>query len=227
MLPVLDGIDFVVNPGEILSVVGKSGCGKTTLLNILSGLLEPTEGWVSHAGTLGYVSQKDLLLPWRNIIENILLPLEIRHSLDATSVLRARELLRQFGLETFAAAYPHEISGGMRQKVSLIRSFMQDPKIFLLDEPFSAIDSNARMQMAQLFRDYVLSSGKSAVFVTHNIEEAISVGDMVMVLGSRPARILYQAAVHVPEVDRKPTLIRKTAVFDEIFEQIWTIMSTP
>ena len=131
MLPVLDGIDFVVNPGEILSVVGKSGCGKTTLLNILSGLLEPTEGWVSHAGTLGYVSQKDLLLPWRNIIENILLPLEIRHSLDATSVLRARELLRQFGLETFAAAYPHEISGGMRQKVSLIRSFMQDPKIFL------------------------------------------------------------------------------------------------
>lgn len=224
-LPVLEDISFELDKKEIISIVGKTGCGKTTLLNIICGLLKPNEGKVFVDGNLGYVPQNDLLLPWRNILENILLPVEIKKSFDEEIISQSKNFLRRFDLKEFANSYPSEISGGMRQKVSLIRTFIQNPDIVLLDEPFSAIDFNSRLQLVEQLRDYILSSGKSAIFVTHNIEEAISISDKIIVLGSRPAKILYQEKINIPEENRKPADIRKTKEFDDLFEKIWKIMS--
>lgn len=224
-LSVLEDISFELDKKEIISIVGKTGCGKTTLLNIICGLLEPNEGKVFVDGDLGYVPQNDLLFPWRNILENILLPVEIKKSFDEEIIYQSKFLLRRFELKEFANSYPSEISGGMRQKVSLIRTFIQNPDMILLDEPFSAIDFNSRLQLVEQLRDYILSSGKSAIFVTHNIEEAISISDRIIVLGSRPAKILYQKKINIPEEKRKPADIRKTKEFDDLFGKIWKIMS--
>lgn len=224
-LPVLEDISFELDKKEIISIVGKTGCGKTTLLNIVCGLLKPDEGRVFVDGILGYVPQKDLLLPWRNILENILLPVEIKRTFDEEIISQSKNFLKQFELKEFGNSYPSEISGGMRQKVSLIRTFIQNPDIILLDEPFSAIDFNSRLQLVEQLRNYILSSGKSAIFVTHNIEEAISICDRIIVLGSRPTKILYQEKINIPEENRKPADIRKTKEFDDLFEKIWGIMS--
>jgi len=223
--PVLKSVSFELDKKEIISIVGKTGCGKTTLLNIICGLLNPNDGRVFVDGNIGYVPQKDLLLPWRNIIENILLSVEIKKNFNKEIISQSRKFLKQFDLKEFANSYPDEISGGMRQKVSLIRTFIQNPDIVLLDEPFSAIDFNSRLQLVEQLRNYILSSGKSAIFVTHNIEEAISISDRIIVLGSRPAKILYQEKINIAEENRKPADIRKTKEFDDLFGKIWGIMS--
>jgi len=152
-LPVLEDISFELDKKEIISIVGKTGCGKTTLLNIVCGLLKPDEGRVFVDGILGYVPQKDLLLPWRNILENILLPVEIKRTFDEEIISQSKNFLKQFELKEFGNSYPSEISGGMRQKVSLIRTFIQNPDIILLDEPFSAIDFNSRLQLVEQLRN--------------------------------------------------------------------------
>lgn len=221
LVPILGNISFELGKKEVISIVGKTGCGKTTLLNIISGLLKPTSGQISIKGRIGYVLQRDLLLPWRTVLENILLPAEINHLVDEKCVSLAKEYLKEFGLERHINSYPDEISGGMRQKVSLIRTFVQNPDIILLDEPFSAIDFHSRLELVERFRKYILQTGKSAIFVTHNIEEAISISDRVIVLGSKPARIIYQEKVNITEDKRNLSDVRATQEFNDLFKKIW------
>lgn len=225
-LPVLKEISLTLQKGEILCILGKSGCGKTTLLNIISGLEKPTAGNVARHGSLGYVPQKDLLLPWRTVMENILLPKEVQQSLTEESVRKAKALLRDLDLERFGQAYPNEISGGMRQKVSVIRTLLQDPSIVLFDEAFSAIDFNSRLMLGKRIRSYIIENKKSAIFVTHNIEEAISIGDRILVVSERPARIVEQIEVNIKESHRDPVRVRKTTRFQRLFARIWRLMRT-
>lgn len=225
-LSVLENISLDVKAGEILAIVGRSGSGKTTLLNIISGLEQITTGKISVEGSVGYVPQKDLLLPWRTVIENILLPIETQKGNIKTSVIKARDLLQKNGLAQFERSYPSEISGGMRQKVSLIRTLLQDSDIVLFDEPFSAIDFDARLQLVKQIRSYIISSQKVAIFVTHNIEEAIAVSDKLVVFSERPANIIFQTNIYIPDEYRDPVNVRKSADFQELFEQIWRLMST-
>jgi len=224
-LSVLDNISLDVKSGEILAIVGRSGSGKSTLLNIISGLEKATTGQVSVHGSVGYVPQKDLLLPWRTVVGNILLPAEIKKANLKTSVIKARDLLRKNGLGDFEKSYPSEISGGMRQKVSLIRTLLQDSDIVLFDEPFSAIDFDARLQLVKEVRSYIVSAQKVGVFVTHNFEEAIAVSDKIVVFSERPAKIIYQTEINIPDEYRDPINVRKSKDFQELFERIWKLIS--
>lgn len=224
-LQVLDSISFEVKAGKVLGIVDSSGSGKSTLLNIISDLEQPTGGEVSVTGSIGYVPQKDLLLPWRTLIANILLPAEIRESDLKAATTKARELLKTNNLSQFERSYPSEISGGMRQKISLIRTLLQDSDIVLFDEPFSAIDFDARLQLVKRARSYIVSAQKAAIFVTHNIEEAIAVSDKLIVFGDRPAKIIYQTDIDIPDEYRDPVNVRKSKDFQELFERIWKLMS--
>lgn len=222
---VLENISLDVKAGEILAIVGRSGSGKTTLLNIISGLEKTTTGEISVQGSVGYVPQKDLLLPWRTLIGNILLPAEIQKRNLKTSVIKARDLLQKNGLAQFEKSYPAEISGGMKQKVSLIRTLLQDSDIVLFDEPFSAIDFDARLQLVKEIRSYIVSAQKVAIFVTHNIEEAIAVSDKLVVFSERPAKVIYRTNITIPDEYRDPVNVRKSKDFQELFERIWKLMS--
>lgn len=221
---VLQDISFDVETGKILAIVGKSGIGKTTLLNIVSGLEQADLGSVESRGSIGYMPQKDLLLPWRTTIANVLLPIEIQKGDLWAATLRARQFFQKHGLSHFENAYPSEISGGMRQKISLMRVFLQDPDTILFDEPFSAIDADARLQLVKDVRLYITSSRKSAIFVTHNIEEAIAVSDKLIVLGEQPATIIYQTDIVIPDEYRDPVSVRKSDGFQDLFERIWELI---
>lgn len=225
VLSVLENISLDVKAGEILAIVGRSGSGKTTLLNIISSLEKTTTGEISAHGSVGYVPQKDLLLPWRTLIGNILLPAEIQKRNLKTSVIKARDLLQKNGLAQFEKSYPSEISGGMRQKVSLMRTLVQDSDIVLFDEPFSAIDFDARLQLVKEIRSYIVSAQKVAIFVTHNIEEAIAISDKLVVFSERPAKIVYQTDINIHDEYRDPVNVRKSKDFQELFERIWKLMS--
>jgi len=223
-LLVLKNISLNVEAGQILAIIGKSGSGKTTLLNIISGLEESTAGKVIIQGKIGYVPQKDLLLPWRTLIENILLPAEIQ-KLDLKSlVIKARKLLQRNGLTQFEKTYPSEISGGMRQKVSLIRALLQDSNIILFDEPFSAVDFDARLQLVKEVRSYITSAKKIAIFVTHNIEEAIAISDKLVVLSGSPAQIVFQTNIDISNEFRDLINLRKNVDFQKLFEKVWKLL---
>ncbi len=224
-LKVLEDISLSVEPSEVVAIVGQSGTGKTTLLNIISGLEKPSSGYVYTDGSIGYIPQKDMLLPWRTVIENLLLPIEIKNGDIRQSALKAKKLLDKNNLGRFSRSYPSEISGGMKQKISLIRTLLLDPDIILFDEPFSAIDFNARLQLIKEMRTYLTSNNKAAIFVTHNIEEAISIADKLIVLSNSPAKIAYQTKIDIPNSLRDPVNIRKSKNFQELFEKIWKLIS--
>jgi NitT/TauT family transport system ATP-binding protein len=225
LLPVLQDISFKASAGTIISILGKSGIGKTTLLNIVSQLELPNSGRVDATGVVGYVPQRDLLLPWRTVLRNVLLPIEIKRTVGKNDITEAENLLRHAGLEKFKDAFPSEISGGMRQRVSLIRTFMQNPDIVLFDEPFAAIDFDARLKLGREVRSQIVSQHKIGIFVTHNIEEAISMGDEILILAGRPARIVHKEEVKIDEQFRDPTSIRKTKDFQNHFDTLWHLLS--
>ena len=189
-MEVLKNISFTLHEGEILSLLGPSGSGKSTILNILTNLLEPTSGEVSIKGTIGYMFQKDHLLEWRSIMDNITLGLEIMHKKNnKKSMERIERLLKTYGLWEFRNMYPKELSGGMRQRVALIRTLSVDPSILLLDEPFSALDYQTRLMVNDDVYKVIKNENKSVILVTHDISEAISMADRIIVLSNRPARI--------------------------------------
>jgi NitT/TauT family transport system ATP-binding protein len=221
----LENVSFSVKAGEIVAIIGKTGCGKTTLLNIISGLLKPDSGSVSVVGNIGYVFQGDSLLPWRNVLENIVLSKEISNSINSDVILEANNLIAKFGLNKFSKSYPNEISGGMKQKVVLARTLLQNPDIILFDEPFSAIDFDSRLKMVSDVRKLITSTNKCAVFVTHNIEEAISISDKIMVLGGSPTGVLFKSDINISENERDPEKIRKLEKFDNLFSEIFSILS--
>ena len=172
-LEVLKNISFQLNQGEILSLLGPSGSGKSTVLNILSELIIPTSGEVIVNGNIGYMFQKDHLLEWRNIMDNITIGLEIQKNKDPESIKRVETLLKTYGLWEYRNMYPKELSGGMRQRVALIRTLAVAPDILLLDEPFSALDYQTRLLVSDDVYRIIKNEGKSAIMVTHDISEAI------------------------------------------------------
>jgi ABC-type nitrate/sulfonate/bicarbonate transport system ATPase subunit len=205
----LAGVDLSVGAGEFVSIVGPSGCGKSTLFDVVAGLAEPTAGRVvldgepaqsaaSLLGRVGYMPQKDLLMPWRSVLDNVALGLEVGGLARRAARARAREQLARFGLDGFAARWPDSLSGGMRQRAALLRTFLAGRDLMLLDEPFGALDALTRQTMQEWLLDVWQADRKTIVFVTHDVEEAVFLSDRVHVMSARPGRIVASVAIGLP-----------------------------
>lgn len=212
-------LSFAVNEGEFVAIIGPSGCGKTTLLSLAAGLLKPSEGTIESSGTFGYMLQKDELFPWRTIEKNIFLPLEIMHRNNAVQRERAIDLAKKYGLGDFLKSYPSQLSGGMRQRAALIRTLATDPDILLLDEPFSALDYQTRLNVCEDVAGIIRSEKKTALLITHDISEAISLADRVLVLTARPARVAHSHTMDFGDVP--PLKRREQPGFSGWFERLW------
>lgn len=224
--------DAEIGQGEFLSIVGPSGCGKSTLLSLVAGLQTASSGKILIGGTtvsgpysdLGIVFQKDLLLPWRTALDNVLIQAEARGLSRKAFEPYARELLELVGLRGFESFYPHELSGGMRQRVGIARALLHKPPLLLLDEPFASLDAITRDQLALDFQSFWQDEQRTVVFITHNISEAVFLGDRVMVMTARPGRIAEVITIDLPRP--RPLAIRDTQDFTrytgrvrEVFEQ--------
>lgn len=193
----LDRTDLTINPGEFVAIVGPSGCGKSTLLSLTAGLTQVTAGRLTIDGedirrphpTVGVVFQTDLLLYWRTIIDNIMLPVEIKGWDKRAYLPKVMQLLDQVGLAGFGGKYPSELSGGMRQRVAICRALVQEPRLLLMDEPFGALDALTREQMISDLQDMWLSLRNTVLFITHSIEEAVFLADRVLVMSPRPGKV--------------------------------------
>jgi ABC-type nitrate/sulfonate/bicarbonate transport system ATPase subunit len=209
-LTVLRGIDLSVREGEFISLIGPSGCGKSTLLNIIAGLEEPTKGDIRtdgqrndrRLGAIGYMHQKDLLLPWRTVLDNAVLGLELRGKPRSQIRRQALELMEYFGLKGFEKNYPSLLSGGMRQRVAFLRTVLADHEIILLDEPFGALDALTRANMQEWLLELWESWGKTVIMVTHDVEEAVLLSDRVYVFTARPGRVKLVLPVDLPRPRR-------------------------
>lgn len=221
-LEVLKDINFSLNEGQILTLLGPSGSGKSTILNILTKLLKPTSGDVVINGNIGYMFQKDHLLEWRNIIDNITIGLEIQNNKTKESIEQVEKLLKTYGLWEYRYMYPKELSGGMRQRVALIRTLAVNPDILLLDEPFSALDYQTRLLVSDDVFKIIKNENKSAILVTHDISEAISMSDVVVALSKRPATVknIYNIDLRQNE-DLTPLQTRKVPEFQNYFDILW------
>jgi len=198
-------VTLSISPGRFVSLIGPSGCGKSTIFNIVAGLLEPTSGRVlidgadatATIGRVGYMLQKDLLLPWRNVLDNVILGMEIQGVPLHEARERALPLLRRYGLAGFEHAYPNALSGGMRQRAALLRTLLFDTDVILLDEPFGALDAQTKLHMQEWLLGLWADFGKTVVFVTHDVEEAIYLSDEVHVMATRPGRIVESITVPI------------------------------
>lgn len=215
-----EGLNFAVSEGEFVAIIGPSGCGKTTLLSLAAGLLKPSDGTIESHGSFGYMLQKDHLFGWRTIEKNIFLPLEIKKINTPENRERARELAEKYGLKDFLQGYPSQLSGGMRQRAALIRTLATNPDILLLDEPFSALDYQTRLNVCEDVSSIIRSEGKTALLITHDISEAISLADRVLVLSQRPAHVAYSHELDFGEV-KNPLKRREQPQFSEWFEVLW------
>ena len=218
----LSHLSFSMSKGEFISIVGPSGCGKSTLLSLISGLLKPEQGSVElHGKMMGYMLQKDHLLEWRSIYKNIILGLEIRHLLTPETKQKVQDYLEQYGLADFSAAKPSELSGGMRQRVALIRTLILEPDLLLLDEPFSALDYQTRLNVADDIGQIIRKEKRSAILVTHDLSEAISLGDKVIILSKRPAAIKRVIPLKFDLEEDTPLHRRNTPEFKNYFNMVW------
>ena len=226
VLPVLDDISFSLQQGEIGALLGPSGREKSTILNILSGLLAPTGGTINRQGTIGYMFQRDHLLDWRTIYDNVCIGLEIQHLQNSDlHQQKIERLLRTYGLWEFRKHYPTELSGGMRQRAALIRTLAVDPDILLLDEPFSALDSQTRLTVSEDICNIIRQEKKTTLLVTHDISEAISFADTIYTLSKRPAKIRTTYHIQLTtEQPHTPLNARKAPEFQEYFNIIWEEM---
>ena len=216
----LQDVNFSVNEGEFVAIIGPSGCGKTTLLSLAAGLLPPTKGRVeSNGSSFGYMLQKDELFPWRTIEKNIFLPLEIKRADREENRNRALALAEKYGLGQFLKNYPSSLSGGMRQRAALIRTLSVDPSVLLLDEPFSALDYQTRLSVCDDVYNIIRKENKTALLITHDISEAISVADKIFVLSRRPAHVVAEHTLSFPESE--PLKRRENKLFSQWFERLW------
>ena len=205
-VPALERISFSVGEGEFVAVVGPSGCGKSTLLKILAGLLPPSDGEALLRGTpidgprrdIGVVFQSPVLLPWRTVLDNVLLPVDVQHLGREEHLKTAVDLLTLVGLQGFERRYPWELSGGMQQRVAITRALIHDPAMLLMDEPFGALDAMTREYMNLELQRIWLEKKKTVVFITHSIPEAVFLGDRVLVMTPRPGRIIDNRKVEIP-----------------------------
>lgn len=223
----IDGLSFDVSRGEFVAIVGPSGCGKSSILSLIAGLIKPSAGSISllcsevdcPRSEVGYMLQRDHLFDWRTIWQNVLLGLEIRGTKTEENIERVRTLLQTYGLYEFRNHYPYQLSGGMRQKVSLIRTLAIDPSILLLDEPFSALDYQTRLALSDEISSIIRLEKKTAVLVTHDIAEAISMADRILVFSARPATVKREFKI---ELDTPyPIARRNSPNFKLYFDAIW------
>ena len=225
----LTDISFSIASGEFVAIVGPSGCGKSTLLSIISGLLEPEKGLLKTNGkylrestmNIGYMLQHDHLFEWRTVYSNVLLGLEIQHMLSAKSKAKAKELLELYGLKQFINSKPSELSGGMRQRAALIRTLVLEPDILLLDEPFSALDYQTRLSVGDDIGQIIRNAHKTALLVTHDLSEAVSLADRVIILTGRPDTIAKIVPITFTLEKDTPLLRRNAPEFKNYFNIIW------
>ena len=225
----LNNVNFEVNDGNFISILGPSGCGKSTLLNIMSGLLEPSSGYVLYKGQdikknldkIGYMFQKDHLFEWNTVWENVILGLKIKKQLNNESKDRVNELLDAYGLLRFKNHYPSELSGGMRQRVALIRTLALNPEILFLDEPFSALDYQSRLLVCDDVYKIIKTEKKTAIMVTHDIAEAISISEKVIVLSKRPSNVKVEIPISFENKDLTPFQKRRAPEFSDYFNRLW------
>lgn len=217
----LRDINFDVKQGEYISIIGPSGCGKSTLLSIIAGLEPKTSGEIYIDGKIGYMLQKDNLLEWRTIYKNVILGLEIQKALTEENKKYAIELLKKYGLYEFRNKYPTQLSGGMRQRVALIRTLAIRPKILLLDEAFSALDYQTRLMVTEDIYKILKNENITALMVTHDISEAISMSDRVVVLSQRPATVKHIYDIDFEMENRTPLNCRESPKFSKYFNLMW------
>ena len=219
---VLENISFELFKGKTLAIVGPSGCGKSTILNLISGLEKTTSGQVKCLGTMGYMFQKDNLLNWRTVYKNITLGLEVQKKLDDKTKEYIEYLLKEYGLSEFRNFFPKELSGGMRQRVALIRTLALNPDILLLDEPFSALDYQTKLIVQNDVFNIINRENKTTVLVTHDISEAIAMADYVLVLSKRPAKAKSTHKIVLSfNGEKSPLNARSAPEFQNYFDLIW------
>lgn len=225
----LSDISFSLEEGKFLAIVGPSGCGKSTLLSLISGLLIPTEGEITLRGlplgrssaNIGYMLQKDHLFEWRTIYSNVTLGLEIQHRLTDQARENVDQMLETYGLSSFKSARPSQLSGGMRQRAALIRTLALEPDLLLLDEPFSALDYQTRLSVCDDIASIIKKEEKTAILVTHDLAEAVSMADEILVLTRRPGRVKKLVPIHFSLEDRTPLSTRNAPEFKDYFNLIW------
>lgn len=200
---VLLPIDLTVKKGEFVSIIGPSGCGKSTLLDIIAGINKPTNGTVHYngeeitnrTGLVGYMPQSDVLFPWRTVLDNVVLPLEIQGSGKEEARIQARGLFQKFGLAGYEDHYPFMLSGGMRQRANFLRAYLNNKELLLLDEPFGKLDAMTRLELQKWFIQICEETGQTVIFITHDMDEAIFLSDRIFILSPRPGRIIEEVSV--------------------------------
>lgn len=227
--PALNDISFNVQESHFLTIVGPSGCGKSTLLNIIAGLITPSHGKIiinsnndnSNFSKIGYMFQKDQLFDWLNIWDNVLLGLKINHCITDSNIDMVKSLLINYNLWEFRNHHPRELSGGMRQRVALIRTLALNPEVLLLDEPFSALDYQTRLNISNEVYEIIKKEKKTTIMVTHDISEAISMSDEIIILSSRPAVVIKNIALKFEKDFSCPLKRREAPNFRIYFNEIW------
>ena len=225
----LQDISFGVGEGEFVAIVGPSGCGKTTLLSIIAGLLAPEQGTIlvnNPDGSLrypkiGYMLQRDHLFEWRTVYRNVTLGLEIHKQLTPDRLEKVDRLLKEYGLDKFRDKRPNELSGGMKQRAALIRTLALEPQLLLLDEPFSALDYQTRLMVSADICHLIREAGKTMIIITHDLAEAISLADRVIVLSGRPASVRNEMPVKLTLRDDSPLAARNAPEFQNYFTRLW------
>jgi NitT/TauT family transport system ATP-binding protein len=225
----IENVNFSIEKGEFVSIIGPSGCGKSTLLNIISGLLKPSDGKIiyidkdinNRLDKMGYMFQKDYLFKWLSVRSNVLLGLKIKGLDNEENIQRADKLLDNYQLSKFKNHKPAELSGGMRQRVALIRTLALNPDVLLLDEPFSALDYQTRLKVCDDVKSIIKREGKTAIMVTHDLGEAIATSDRIIVLTKRPAKVKLDVKITFKNAEATPFQRRKEPEFNEYFNLLW------
>ncbi|MGN0168861.1 MAG: ABC transporter ATP-binding protein [Acetatifactor sp.] len=229
----LSDISFGVREGEFIAIVGPSGCGKSTLLSIIAGLLAPEQGTILvnnpdgslHYPRIGYMLQHDHLFEWRTVYRNVTLGLELHHQLTPERLKLVDRLLEEYGLDKFRDKRPSELSGGMKQRAALIRTLALEPQLLLLDEPFSALDYQTRLFVSADICRLIRQAGKTMIIITHDLSEAISLADRVIVLSGRPAVVKNELPIALTLADDSPLAARNAPEFQHLFNKLWEDMT--
>jgi NitT/TauT family transport system ATP-binding protein len=230
----LDDVSFSIREGEFIALLGPSGCGKSTILSIIAGIMEQTSGNVllqdkpirDSEMAIGYMLQQDYLFPWKTIIDNVLLGPKISKTLGNDSRKLANELLNEVGLPGVAENYPSSLSGGMRQRVALVRTLINDPKILLLDEPFSALDYQTKLKLEDLVAQLLKTYNKTTILVTHDIGEAIAMSDKIFIMDANPGTIAKTFEVPIELRNETPFFVRRHPKYQILFDKIWKELDT-
>ncbi len=222
----IQNLSFQIKEGEFVAIVGPSGCGKSTILSLVSGLFKPEEGEIKFSvanknPTIGYMLQRDHLFPWRTIWSNCMLGLEIQQTKTKEKIAYAEYLLKEYNLWEVRNKKPTELSGGMRQRAALIRTLVLNPDLFLLDEPFSALDFQTRIEVSGDIASIIRSSGKTVILITHDLQEAISLSDRIIVLSNRPAHVVRDIPIKLTCSDKSVLSTRTAPEFNDYFNLIW------